>query len=400
MGNGSRTHRVVVVGGGYAGVMAANRVSGIADAEVTLVEAHDRFTERIRLHQVAAGTLDDATIPFETLLAPVVRRIEARVDGVDAARRTLTLDGASDPEPLPWDWLVIATGSTAGPRPPGTYTVATLEEATRLRHAITDLRRSPTDSTPVRIGVVGGGLTAIETAAELCGSGGLAVSLHAATLGPGLSERARGRVRSGLRGLGVRVVEGARVPVTGAMAAERGGRGHAGPARSAGIAGELDADLVVWMTGFEGAPLARPEGLPVDAAGRLVVDPTLRVRGHDRIVAAGDALVVDDTAYAYVRMSCAIGMPLGAHAADTVARSIRGHAPEPFASGYLLQCISLGRNGGVVQTVTPDDRPRRLVVSGRLGAWTKERVCRSTIRWLRQEADRPGSTTWTRGPGA
>lgn len=57
--NSGRTE-VVVIGGGYAGVLAANRLTGRDDVAVTLVNPRPTFVERLRLHQLVAGS-DDAT---------------------------------------------------------------------------------------------------------------------------------------------------------------------------------------------------------------------------------------------------------------------------------------------------------------------------------------------------
>lgn len=368
-----------MVGGGYAGVMAANRLSGMAGVRVTLVDPRDRFVERIRLHQLAAGSADDASVPFGAVLATAVGRVTAAVGLVEAERRSLRLEGGGE---LRWDRLVLATGSGPGPSPAGVHVVASLEGAWRLRAAIAALRADPSRRHPVRVAVVGGGLTGIETAAELATVDGLEVTLHAAdTIASGLSDRGAASVRRTLGSLGARVAAGAAV-------------GDA----VAGTPGDLDADLVVWATGFAASSLAARSGLPVDELGRVRVDPALRVLGQERIVAAGDGAVIDDVGYAYVRMSCAIGMPMGVHAGTTVGRAIAGESPTAFDAGYALRCISLGRRAGVAQWVTADDRPRRLVLTGRPGARLKEWVCRSTLRAMRNEADRPGSTRWPRGP--
>lgn len=93
----SRTVHVVVVGGGYAGVMAANRVAGRAAGriplEVTLVDPGAQFTERIRLHRVAAGSRDTAGVDWPRVLHPRVHRLPSRALRIDADGRSVTLPG-------------------------------------------------------------------------------------------------------------------------------------------------------------------------------------------------------------------------------------------------------------------------------------------------------------------
>src|SRR5690348_7291330 len=98
---------VVVIGGGYAGVMAANRLTRRADVTVTLINARPRFVERIRLHQLVAGS-DDAVVDYRKVLARRVRLLVGTVARIDAATRTLTLESGGA---IGYDYLIYAAGS-------------------------------------------------------------------------------------------------------------------------------------------------------------------------------------------------------------------------------------------------------------------------------------------------
>jgi len=103
------TFRVVVVGGGYAGVMAANRLRQRSDLDIALVNPRPKFVERIRLHQLVTGS-DDAVEDYPTILADDVRLIVDSVERIDAdAHRLHLASGAT----LEYDYLVYAVGSTA-----------------------------------------------------------------------------------------------------------------------------------------------------------------------------------------------------------------------------------------------------------------------------------------------
>jgi NADH:ubiquinone reductase (H+-translocating) len=156
------TTRIVVVGAGYAGLAAAKLAARWTGAEVTLVNAGDRFVERVRLHQLAAGQpLRD--LPLAGLLRGTgVRLVVDRVTGIDAATRTVRLGGRE----LGYDRLVYAAGSQADlDSVPGAaryaYPLASYPEASRLRAHLADSGDGET------VAVVGGGLTGIEAAAEL-----------------------------------------------------------------------------------------------------------------------------------------------------------------------------------------------------------------------------------------
>ncbi|WP_260614902.1 FAD-dependent oxidoreductase [Microbispora sp. KK1-11] len=142
-------HKVVVIGGGYAGTLAANRLRGRDDVDVTLVNPRPEFVERIRLHQYVAGT-GDATIDYGTLLGEGIRLVVDKVTRVDSAARRVRL--ASGPT-LDYDYVVYAVGSTAATPSsvPGAaefaFDIAELESARRLRAR---LEESPLDA-PVTV---------------------------------------------------------------------------------------------------------------------------------------------------------------------------------------------------------------------------------------------------------
>ena len=99
--------RVVVVGGGYAGVMAANRLTRRGDVTVTLINSRPAFVERIRLHQMVAGNYD-ASADYARLLAKGVDLVVDTVTGIDAGDRVVTLAGGGTAR---YDYLIYAVGS-------------------------------------------------------------------------------------------------------------------------------------------------------------------------------------------------------------------------------------------------------------------------------------------------
>ncbi|NQX29317.1 FAD-dependent oxidoreductase [Microbacteriaceae bacterium VKM Ac-2854] len=346
---------VVVIGGGYAGVMAANRLA--TQVPVTLVTAAPRFVERIRLHEVVAGVRADAEVEYTSLLHPTVRLRVGRV--VHLGERMLRL---ADGETLAFDHAVYAVGSAAA----GGITSA--DGAARIR--------SQLDALPAGAGVavLGGGLTGIETAAEIAQARPhLRVELRTSgVVAPHESARGRASALASLRRLGVDVVENVGTPAS--------------------------ADVVIRCTGFAVPALAADSGLPVDADGRIRVDPSLRVLGSDTLYAAGDAAVIDDPGYDYLRMSCAAALPMGARAADSILATLRGEVPRPHDAGFLARCVSIGRRDALLQFVGRDDHAGRVVLNGRAAALMKETICRYTLRWLRTEAKRPGAYAAPKGP--
>lgn len=364
---------VIVVGGGYAGVVAANRLQHQPGVRVTLVNPRSQFVERIRLHQLVAGT-GDATVDFEGLLG---ERVELVVDGVtriDApARRVDLASGAA----LSYDYLVYAVGST-GAVPAGVpgaaqfaHALAELEQAKQLRARLHDVPLS------APIVLVGGGLTGVEAAAELA-EAGRSVTLVGDALAPSVAESGRRSLRKALGKLGVTIIDGPAAMVarvTAEFVELSDGR-------------SLPSTVTVWTAGFGMPGLAAASGLTTDAAGRLLTDETLTSVDDPHIVAAGDAAAPSGLP---LRMSCQAAMPLGVQAAQTVMARIAGTQPDEIDQAFTGQCISVGRRAGTVQLAHPDDSPRRAYLGGRVAALVKEQVCRLTVASMRREARKPGA---------
>ncbi|GIG93118.1 FAD-dependent oxidoreductase [Plantactinospora endophytica] len=169
-----RTKHKVVVGGGYAGTLAASRLRQRDDIDITLVNPRPRFIDRMRLHQFVAGT-GEATADYGSLLGEGIDLVVDGATRIDTAARTDRLASGRD---LDYDYLIYAVGST-GAIPtsvPGAiaFAVSTAqwESAQRVRATLDEL---PSDAP---ITVVGAGLTGIETAAELAEQGRRTTKVH------------------------------------------------------------------------------------------------------------------------------------------------------------------------------------------------------------------------------
>lgn len=365
-----RTH-IVVIGGGYAGTLAANHLRLRADVDITLVNPRPLFVERIRLHQFAAGTRT-AVVDYGTLLGEGVRLVTDTADRIDGADRKVVLASGAT---LDFDYLVYAVGSGTT-APEFAYPVAEFEHAERLRGALDELQ----PDAPVT--VVGGGLTGIETASELAGQRRRVTLVCGGVLGPSLSRTGRRSVAKVLLRLGVELLETAVVaevrPDTVVLSNGK----------------VLPSALTVWTAGFGVPDLAARSGLRTDTLGRLLTDETLTSIDDSRIVAAGDAAAPSGKP---LRMSCQAAGPLGVQAANTVLSRIAGTQPAVVNQAFVGQCISLGRRAAALQLARTDDTPVNMVVGGRTAAAIKEAICRATVWSIRREAAMPGSYFWLKG---
>jgi NADH:ubiquinone reductase (H+-translocating) len=377
--------RIVVIGAGYAGTLAAVRLAGRARgrAAVTLLEPRTELVQRLRLHQLATGQKVRG-FDLAKLTGRRVENVRGRAVAIDADRGAVAVERDGELSELRFDQVLLAVGSTVDPDAvPGAaehaHSLADPAAAVRLREALAAL---PAES---QVAVCGAGFTGIEMASELASARpDLRVALVSnGRIGGGLSKLGEAELRQRLRRLGVEPIDGEKVSAVepGALALESGSR--------------IAAELVVWCGGFAPQPLARDSGLPVDGRGLLLVDPTLRSVGRDNVLAAGDAAAIPDFPNgAHYRMTCQAGMPCGAHAADTALAAVRGEQPRPFDFGYIHQPLSLGRRDGLIQWVDRADRPKEKVLVGRRAAIYKELVTRSPAPSIAWERRLPGMLHW------
>ncbi len=371
--------RVAVLGGGYAGLTAAARIgeAGIATS-LTLVDAKTEFVERIRLHEIAAGTVP-RSLPYGPFMdARGGRFLQGRASEIDLAGRRLLVDRAGGGrEEIPYDVLVYAPGSRTD--------LTAVPGAAQHAGALDDVAGSRALGAALRPGrsllIVGGGLTAIEAACEFAERiPGLRVTLAPGRVfapSPdvgGLSEAGFAHVLRTLGRLGVEVRAGARVTALSAQTAELedGSR--------------IAFDACLWAAGFSVPALAREAGLAVNERGEVLTDPQLRSVSHPEVIAVGDAAHVTADPGGKCRMSCAAGRPMGELAAKTVAGLAGGAALDPFRFAYSFRCVSLGRDDGLIQFVDGADRPVEEVWTGARGARWKEYICRRTLAGIGLDA--------------
>ncbi|MDX3309201.1 NAD(P)/FAD-dependent oxidoreductase [Streptomyces sp. NPDC054884] len=361
-------HRIIVLGAGYTGAIAAGRLARRLrpeDVAVTLVNAETDFVERVRMHQLAVGQ-DLAPRPLDEMFAGTGVELKvARVTGVDVDRKSVAVVDANGAEELAYDTLVYALGSGWHDQGvPGVaehaHQIAGRPGALRLRERLAQL----TAGQPVV--VVGGGLTGVEAVTEIAEARpDLDVSLAArGGLGDWLSPKGRGHLRKVLGRLGVTVHE--HTAVTG-VEADR---------ITTGDGGSVPAAVTVWTTGFAVHPIAKATALEVTDTGRIVVDGTMRSVSHPDVYAVGDAAIANGVGGKPLRMSCASGVPMAWQAADAVAARLTGGKLPNTPLRYFNQCISLGRKEGLIQYVTGDDRAVRAALTGRLAAVYKELICK------------------------
>ncbi|MFD1539900.1 NAD(P)/FAD-dependent oxidoreductase [Nonomuraea guangzhouensis] len=356
---------ILILGAGYTGIAAAIRVATRTrrhGGKVTLVSAAPRFTERLRLHQTAAGErLDDHAIA-DIISGTGIDLVLGRVTALDPARHEVIVDGG---RVIGYDKLIYALGTVTDLSTPGVaehaYVYDDHDQAVRLAHRLGELDRGT-------VVVAGGGLTGVESATELAEAHPnlRVVLLSRGRPGSMMGDKARAYVDKAMARLGIQVRCGADVVKVLPDAVELSD-------------GELvDSDATLWTAGTRGLPLAAEAGLTVDGQDRIVVDSALRSVSHPDVYAVGDAAAVRQP-YGVMHGTCQGGIPTGLHAADALADGLLGRRVKALRFGYVHQPLSLGREDAVIQFTHPDDTPRRWYLTGRWAIAYKETVSSSPM---------------------
>ncbi|MGQ4385199.1 NAD(P)/FAD-dependent oxidoreductase [Streptomyces sp. SAS_270] len=361
-------HRIIVLGAGYSGAIAAGRLAKRLrreDVVITLVNAEPDFVERVRMHQLAVGQ-ELKPRPLSDMFAGTGVELKlAKVTSIDVDSKTVAVQSAESTEELAYDTLVYALGSSGNDNGvPGVdqhaHQIASRPGALRLRERLSRLAEGET------VLVVGGGLTGLEFATEVAEARpDLDITLATrAELGDWLSPKGRAHLRKVIDRLGITVHENASVT---AVAADR---------VTTADGRTLPAAVTVWTTGFAVHPLAAATSLELADTGRIVVDATMRSVSHPDVYAIGDAGHALGAGDKPLRMSCASGTPMAWQAADSIAARLTDGKLPNAPLRYFNQCISLGRTQGLIQFVTADDRSVDRALTGRFAARYKELVCK------------------------
>lgn len=362
-------HRVVIVGGGFAGLYAARALKAMP-AEVTLVDRRNFHLFQPLLYQVATGGLSavDIASPLRVTLrdAKNIHTLLGEVTGFDVERRVVI----TEEREIPYDTLIVATGARhhyfGNPQweafAPG---LKTLEDAQEIRRRILSaFEAGEMEADPERrrawltFVIVGGGPTGVELAGAL---GEIAndtlqgefrsirpeeaqiflVEAAPRILGtypPDLSTKAE----ESLNRLGV-------LPLTGARVVSINGEGV--DLEIAGAHRRIPAHTVLWAAGVQasalGAKLAEQTGAELDRAGRVKVEADLTLPGHPEIFVLGD-LAGATTAGTPAQPAVApVAMQHGRYAARLIAARLKGASLDPFRYRDKGSMATIGRAAAV-----------------------------------------------------
>lgn len=358
--NRDRLPRVVIIGAGFGGLAAA-RAFNRANVRVTVIDRSNHHLFQPLLYQVATAALNPADIaaPIRRILRKQtnVQVILAEVMGIDVAGQSVELaDGR-----VPFDYLILATGATHSyfghdeweQHAPG---LKSLQDALEIRRRILtafEVAERETDAEIRRAWmtfvIVGAGPTGTELAGTL-------VEVARKTLAsdfrnidptearvillegspkvlPAYADPLNLKARQQLEHLGVEVQT--EKIVTGI------------DANGVNIGSErIDAKTVLWAAGVAASPLAKALNVPLDRAGRVVVEPDLTIPGHANVYVIGDLASIASNGKPVPGVAPA-AMQMGSFAAKNILLAIAGKPRKPFAYADKGMLATIGRGAAV-----------------------------------------------------
>jgi NADH dehydrogenase len=354
--------RVVIIGGGFGGLYAARALKG-APVDVTIVDRRNHHVFQPLLYQVATAGLSpgDIASPIRWILRKQ-RNTEVllgEVDRVELGKRAIHLKDGFE---IPYDFLIIAAGATHAyfghddwqNYAPG---LKSLEDALVIRRRVLlAFERAERETDPARrqtlltFVVVGGGPTGVELAGALAEIARQSLTRDFRHFDPGSArivlleagpsvlatfpEPLRESARHDLERLGVDVRTN--TPVT-----------RVGPACVETATFSIAAETILWAAGVAAASLGTTLGVPVDRAGRVLIDANLTIPGHPEVFVIGDLASLkgpDGMPYPGVAQ---VAIQMGVHAVHNILRTNDGQPMRPFVYRNLGNMATIGREAAV-----------------------------------------------------
>ncbi len=355
--------RVVVIGGGFAGLAVARGLRK-APVQVTLIDRQNHHLFQPLLYQVATAGLSAPSIaaPLRHILQKQtnVEVLMATVTGIDLATQQIDTDAGSGH----YDFLVVASGATHAyfghddwaPHAPG---LKTLDDALAVRRRILSaFERAELADDPVEreawltFVVVGAGPTGVELAGTIAEIARhtmrrqfhrsdptqarvLLVEAGPRVL-PAMAEKLSLSAKKQLERIGVEVLLGTPAEHIDGHGLRAGGQ-------------VIAARTVLWAAGVAASPLGAMLGADTDRAGRVRVSDDLRLPGQDNVFVAGDLAAVSNPDGSPVPGVAPAAKQMGAHIAAQIRRQLAGESDQAFRYNDQGSMATIGRKAAVAE---------------------------------------------------
>jgi NADH dehydrogenase len=356
--------RVVIVGGGFGGLTAAQTLR-TAVADVTVLDRTNHHLFQPLLYQVATAVLapSDITSPIRHLLRDQRNTtvLLAEATRVDVERRVVVTD--TEPHEVPYDYLVLATGarhSYFGHEEwerwaPG---LKGIDDAREIRRRwLTAFEEAEKARTPqeracwLTFVIVGAGPTGVELAGIMPD-----IAFHSMEgdfrhfdpreskiilieggprVLPTYPEELSARALRDLESLGVEVRLNTRVTRVEHDGVWMGDE-------------HIPTRTMFWAAGNQASPLAKSLGVPLTKDGRVIVEPDLSVPGHPEIFVIGDLAAAKERDGSWVPGVAPAANQMGSTAAKNIVRSLNDEERKPFRYRDKGSLATIGRYRAIV----------------------------------------------------
>ncbi len=355
--------RVVIVGGGFGGLLAARTVAR-NPVQVTLIDRQNFHTFQPLLYQVATAGLSPGEIaaPIRWILRSRrnVEVLMSEVQDFDLSRKVVKLPDGE----VAYDYLIVASGASHAyfghdewePFAPGLKTIEdALEIRRRVLLAFELAERQAADGkeqVQLNFVVVGGGPTGVELAGTLAEIARRALANEFRSIDPrktrivllegGLRilpaypEDLSRSAEEQLRRLGVEVHTSALVTGIAPGAVQMGKT-------------RWPAAVILWAAGVAASPLGKKLGAPVDRAGRVLVNPDLSLPGHPEVFVIGDLAALKDENGKWLPGVAPVAMQEGKATAHNIAAELRGEPRKNFHYFNKGNLATIGRAAAVAE---------------------------------------------------
>ena len=355
------TPHVVIIGGGFGGLTAARKLAR-SPVRITLIDRKNHHTFQPLLYQVATAGLSPgeiaASIRWILRGRPNIQVLLAEVEDFDLSRRVVKISN----EEIPYDYLIVAAGATHAyfghdewePLAPG---LKTIEDALELRRRMLlayELaeRRSASgeDELPLNFVLVGGGPTGVELAGTLAEIAHRVLANEFRSIDP---KRTRILLLEGgprilpayPEDLSQSAVEqlqrlGVEVQTSSLVTGIEPGAVRMGEAR-------MPAAVTLWAAGVAASPLGKKLGVPVDRAGRVLVNPDLSIAGHPEVFVIGDLAALKDEHGKLLPGVAPVAMQEGTATAKNIQRDLESKSRENFHYVDKGSLATIGRAAAV-----------------------------------------------------
>ena len=369
-----RIPRVVIVGAGFAGLTAAQRLARLP-VQVTIIDRKNHHTFQPLLYQVATAGLSPGEIaaPIRWILRghANIEVLLAEVLEFNVAQKTVVLND----EQLDYDFLIVASGATHAyfgheewePSAPG---LKTIEDALEIRRRVLlafelaerdreipqkapQQVNGPQDvPRPLQFVVIGGGPTGVELAGTLAEIARHAMNHEFRNIDPraskillieggprvlpAYSEQLSRKAEAQLRRLGVEVRTSQMVTGIEPGAVWVGDQ-------------KIPSPVILWAAGVAASPLGKKLGVPVDRAGRVEVEADLSIPGHPEVFVIGDLAALKDESGKLLPGVAQVAIQQGDWVGETIARDLEKQPRRPFHYHDKGSLATIGRAAAVAK---------------------------------------------------